>query len=119
MKCAIDRGELSIEQKRATLTLVPQKDKDVRYLKNWRPISLLNADYKILSKVLAMRIQKVIPYLINYDQSGCIKNRSTFTNIRSIFDVINYVNEQKTTGIISFIDYEKAFDTVNLNFLNE
>jgi hypothetical protein len=117
IKHAIHRGEMSIDQKRATLTLLPKKDKDVRYLKNWRPISLLNADYKILAKVLAMRIQKVIPYLINHDQSGCIKNRSTFTNIRSIYDVINYINENKRTGIITFIDYEKAFDTVNWKFL--
>jgi hypothetical protein len=99
------------------LTLVPKKDKDIRYLKNWRPISLLNADYKILAKVLAMRIQQVIPYLINHHQAGCIKNRSTFTNIRSIYDVINYINETKSTGIISFIDYEKAFDTLNWTFL--
>ena len=62
-----------------------------------------------------MRIQNVIPYLINPDQSGCTKYRSTFNNIRSIYDVINYVNEKK--GIISFIDYEKAFNTVNWNFL--
>jgi hypothetical protein len=117
IKHAIDRGEMSIEQKRATLTLVPKKDKDIRFLKNWRPISLLNADYKILAKVLAMRIQTVIPYLINHDQSGCIKHRSTFTNIRSIYDIINCINEKKTTGIITFIDYEKAFDTVNWKFL--
>jgi hypothetical protein len=101
----------------AILTLVPKKDKDIRQLKNWRPISLLNADYKILAKVLAMRMQTVIPYLINQDQSGCIKNRSTFGNIRSIYDMINYINENNTAGIIAFIDYEKAFDTVNCDFL--
>ena len=117
IKHAITREELSIEQKRATLTLVPKKDKDIRHLKNWRPISLLNADYKILAKVLAMRMQTLIPYLINQDQSCCIKNRSTFGNIRSIYDVINYINENNTTGIIAIIDYEKAFDTVNWDFL--
>ena len=78
IKTAVNRGELSIEQKRAVLTLVPKKDKDIRLLKNWRPISLLNADY--------------IPYIINQDQAGCIKNRSTFGNIRSIYDVINHIN---------------------------
>jgi hypothetical protein len=62
-------------------------------------------------------MQTVIPYLINNDQSGCIKNRSTFGNIRSIYDIINFINENNTTGIIAFIDYEKAFDTVNWDFL--
>jgi hypothetical protein len=114
---ALQKGELSIEQKRAILTLVPKKDKDIRLLKNWRPISLLNADYKILAKALALRMQRVIPYLINQDQAGCIKNRSTFGNLRSIIDIINYVNNNKNTGIITFIDYEKAFDTVNWTFM--
>jgi exonuclease III len=117
IKLAVQRGEMSIEQKRAVLTLVPKKDKDVRILKNWRPISLLNTDYKILAKALAIRIQSVIPYIINHDQSGCIKNRSTFGNIRSIYDVINYINENKRDGIITFVDYEKAFDTVSWKFL--
>ena len=88
-------------------------------MKNWRPISLLNADYKILAKALAIRMQKVIPYIINHDQEGCIKKRSTFSNIRSIMDIIDYINENKATGIITFIDYEKAFDTVNWQFLHD
>ena len=46
---AYDIGELSIEQKRSILNIIPKKDKDIRYLKNWRPISLLNTDYKILT----------------------------------------------------------------------
>ena len=53
IKGALNRGELSIEQKRAVLNLIPKKDKDIRYLKNWCPISLLNADYKIIAKALA------------------------------------------------------------------
>jgi hypothetical protein len=61
--------------------LVPKKDKEIRLLKNWHLISLLNADSKITAKVLANRMQKVIPYIINHDQSGCIKSRSTFNNI--------------------------------------
>ena len=114
---ATHTGEMSIEQRRGILSLVPKKDKDVRRLKNWRPIALLNADYKIMAKILAMRLQVVIPYLISTDQSGCIKGRSTFNNIRSMIDVIDHVNMQKLPGIMFFIDYEKAFDTVSWNFL--
>jgi hypothetical protein len=113
----IQDGKLSIEQRRAVLTLLPKKNKDTRYLKNWRPLSLLNTDYKILAKVLAKRLQGVLPDIISYDQSGCLKGRSTFSNIRGTIDVINYVNNKNLPGYLAFIDYEKAFDTVKWSFL--
>ena len=50
------------------LNLLPKKDKDIRHLANWRPVSLLNTDYKILTKAFAIRLQKVIPSIINHDQ---------------------------------------------------
>jgi hypothetical protein len=78
---------------------------------------LLNTDYKILAKALAKRLQMVLNDIINLDQSGCIKGRSSFTNIRSTLDIINYTNENSLPGILAFIDYEKAFDTVKWPFL--
>ena len=63
------KGELSITQKQGIITLLPKKDKDVRYLKNWRPISLLNTDYKILTKCLANRLKKVLPNIIHLNQT--------------------------------------------------
>jgi exonuclease III len=113
----INEGEMSIEQKRAVLTLLPKKDKDPRYIKNWRPLSLLNVDYKILAKLLARRLQKVLSDIINTDQTGCIAKRSAHSNIRSIIDIVNHANEKKLMGIIAFIDFEKAFDTVKWSFL--
>ncbi len=62
-------GELTIEQKRGIITLLPKKGKNRLFLKNWIPISLLNTDYKIIAKILAMRLQLVLTNLINYDQS--------------------------------------------------
>jgi hypothetical protein len=110
---SVEENEMSIEQKRAILTLLPKKEKDSRYIKNWRPLSLLNTDYKILAKLLAKRLQKILPTVINPNQTGCIKDRATFTNIRSTIDIINYANENNLPGLIAFIDFEKAFDTVN------
>jgi hypothetical protein len=117
LQFGIAKGELSIEQKRAILTLIPKKEKDSRYIKNWRPLSLLNTDYKIIAKLLAKRLQPVLPEIINTDQSGCIKNRSSFSNLRTTIDIMNFAREQNLTGIIAFIDFEKAFDTVNWKFL--
>jgi hypothetical protein len=57
-------GQLSIDQRRGIINLIPKKSKDPRLLKNWGPISLLSTDYKIITKVLANRIKKVLPSVI-------------------------------------------------------
>jgi hypothetical protein len=64
--------ELSIEQKTGILTLLPKKTKNRLLLKNWRPISLLNTDYKLIAKILGSRLQNVLPDLSNEDQSGTL-----------------------------------------------
>ena len=68
-------GELSTTQKRGIINLIFKKN-DKNLLSNWRPITLLNTDYKILAHVLANRLKKVIPKLVNTDQSGYIKGRN-------------------------------------------
>ena len=62
--------QLSISQRQAMITLTEKKGKDKRYLKNWRPISLINVDAKIASKAIAMRIKKVIAKLVHCDQTA-------------------------------------------------
>ena len=68
-------GELSTSQRQVVITLIEKKGRDRRLVKNWRPISLMNVDTKIASKVLALRMKKVIPNLINYDQTAYVKGR--------------------------------------------
>jgi hypothetical protein len=111
------QNKLSIDQRRAILSLIPKKDKDPRMLKNWRPISLLNTDYKIFAKTMATRLQKVLDCIISHDQQGCLKGRSTYSNIRSTVDVISYTREQDLPGLLAFIDFEKAFDMVKWPFM--
>ena len=64
------KGEMSISQRRGVISLIPKKNKDNLLLKNWRPVSLLNTDYKIATKCIATRLEKVLPTLINSDQIG-------------------------------------------------
>ena len=59
-----------ISQRQGIRALIPKKNKDTHYLKNWRPVTLLNVDYKI-----ALRIEKVLPHLINPTQTGYVKGR--------------------------------------------
>ena len=70
---AFDTGILSISQKRGIITLVRKPNKDATSLENLRPISLLNVDYKILTKTIAKILGKVLPKIINPDQTSFIK----------------------------------------------
>ena len=63
-----------LTRKKAIIRLIEKKGKDRRYIKNWRPISLLNVDTKIASKALALRLEKVHPFVINDDQYAYVKN---------------------------------------------
>ena len=63
----LDHGELSLDQRQGVLSLIQKKDKDIQRLKNWHHISLLKADYKIIAKILAKRLQNVLPHIIRVD----------------------------------------------------
>ena len=117
LQYSLKMGELSVEQKRGIITLIPKKDKNRLFLKNWRPITLLNVDYKILTKVLGNRLLEVLPHLIHDDQTGYIKGRFIGCNIRLIEDVMFYTEKNDIPGIILNVDFEKAFDSLNWNFI--
>ena len=68
------KKEISTSQRQAVIKLIEKKDKDKRYIKNWRPISFLNVDYKIISKGLASSLKKVLPNLISAQQMAYVKN---------------------------------------------
>ena len=114
---SFDSGEISNSQKQAIITLIDKKDKDRTYLENWRPISLVNADSKLASKVISNRIKKVLPRIIHYYQSGFIKGRFIGEVARSILDIIDHTETLKFSGILRFIDFEKAFDSIEWDFL--
>ena len=87
---AFDSRSLSISQRWGIITLIPKPNKDTTLLNNLRPTSLLNTDYKILTKVIAKRLEKVLPKIINLDQTGYAKNRYIGENVRFISDIMSY-----------------------------
>ena len=116
-KYSFEHNLLTQEQRRGILNLLPKKDKDLRHLKNWRPVSLLTTDYKILTKALAMKLQKVIPTVVNSDQVGYIKKRYIGENVRIIQDILLHADLEQLDAYITQIDFEKAFDSIEWPFL--
>ena len=111
-------GSLSSTQRNALITCLP-KEGDLTLLKNWRPISLLNTDYKIISKVIAERLYKVLPTLISEDQTCNLQNRKISYNLSLIRDVIAYANSTEQPYCILTVDQMKAFDKVDWGFLRK
>ena len=107
---------LTYSQRSSVLALLFKKG-DPLLLDNFRPISLLNVDLKILSHVLAQRLKKILSKLINEDQTGYIKNRFIGFNLRQIQDIIDYADIYKIEGSLVFIDFKKAFDSLEWDFM--
>jgi len=116
-KECLDRGELSASMKQGLITLVPKPNKDKLFLDNWRPITLLNSDYKILAAVYARRLKPCLEEVISLTQSGFMKGRHISNNIRLVLDLLDYSELVNDDALILFLDFYKAFDTVEHTFM--
>ena len=87
---AKQKGILHLAARRGIIALIPKKDKDPLFLKNWRPLTMLNTDYKILVRVLAMRMQSVFGDVIAETQTGFMTGRQASTAIRMAIDITQY-----------------------------
>ena len=114
---SFEKGELSASQKQAVITLIQKKNRDVMLIKNWRPISLINIDSKIASKALVAKIKKVIHSLISYHQTAYVKGRYIGESVCLIDDPLKYAENESIDGILFAADIEKAFDSVDHNFI--
>ena len=113
---SLKTGRLPLSCRRAAITLLPKKG-DLQELKNWRPVSLLCTDYKILSKALALRLREVMASIIHPDQTYCVPGRLISDNVTLIRDILELSSSLGIKiGLIS-IDQEKAFDRVEHQYL--
>ena len=95
-----------------------KKDKDKRFITNWRHILLINVDAKIASKALAKRLQKVLPHINKEDQHAYVEGRSIYNAVRNIYDIMEFTQDEDLPRLRVALDFEKAFDSLSRRFLS-
>ncbi|XP_071705309.1 uncharacterized protein [Rutidosis leptorrhynchoides] len=113
-----EKGEFSKGCNASFVTLVPKKN-DPRGLGDYRPISLIGSYYKIIAKILSNRLRKVIPRLIGSEQSAFLKRRYILDGVLVANETLDYMMNNRAKGLIFKLDFEKAFDCLNWDFLLE
>ena len=107
---------MSFSQRTGLIILLYKKN-DRFDTKNWRPISLLCTDYKILSKVLTNRLKTVLSSVISNAQSCGVPGRFSGSNIRTVQDIVNYCNLNQLGSALISLDQEKAFDRMDWSYM--
>lgn len=112
---AIQKKQIPEKVSQGVLMLLPKKG-DLRKTENWRPISLLNCDFKAVSAVLAARLNNVLPGLIDVDQRGFVAGRLIGENALEMQTVIEFCQETGKKGALINLDFRKAFDSLDWGF---
>ena len=116
LNCSLASGSLPTSLRCALISLIFKTGDRLEH-KNWRPISLLNVDYKLCARSLAGRILNVLHHVIAPDQTCGVRGRFIGENVALLRDVIHYASESGVPAAILSLDQEKAFDRVDWPFL--
>ena len=107
-----ERKELSISRTQAIIKLTVKNDRDKKYIKNWRPISLLNVNIKI-SKAFVKKLKEILPCLISAQQTTYVQNKNIGESGRLISVIIKITNIRRVEDFLVTMDVEKAHQTTD------
>ena len=107
LNLSFTHDQLSNSQHQAMITLIKEKGKDKRFLKNWMPISLINVAAKVASKSLALRVRKVLNSLIHSDQTAYLKDRYIGDSVTLISDILEYTDDNDIEAILFSADLKR------------
>jgi exonuclease III len=114
---SVKTGLLPQSQIESVITLLPKEGKDIKDIKNWRPITLANCDSKIVTKALANRMARVLETIIDKSQTAYIPGRSVMDNIRSNFLTRSHCKSRNLKALLISLDAKKAFDSVSHKYI--
>ena len=114
---AFEINKIHTSGREGIISLIPKRNRDNRFLKSWRPIILLCADYKLISKVIANRLKVNLNSIIGEEQAGFVKDRNIAQNTRQVMDVAYLCKKHNIDGLLLQVDFEKAFDKVEYSSL--
>ncbi|CAM2102787.1 unnamed protein product [Caretta caretta] len=109
---SLQREVLPLLCRRAVLAVLPKKG-DLRDLRNWRPVSLLSTDYKVVAKAILLQLGSVLVDVVHPDQTYSILGRTIFDNLYLIRDLLELVCRDGLSFALLSLDQEKAFDRVD------
>lgn len=113
----LKKGEIPPSCRETIITVIPKDGKVSTDCSSYRPVSLLNQDYKLFTSILAKRLEAILPVIKQLDQTGFIRQRRTQDNVRRTLHVVKHINRNKLDAFLLGLDAEKAFDSVDWLFL--
>lgn len=110
-------GQFPQTLKEASITLILKTGKCPESCASYRPIALLNVDRKLLSKILASRLENILPILIKEDQTGFTKGGNSSATVRCLLNAVQAIKQNSSSGLVLSLDAEKAFNCIEWSFL--
>ena len=109
INCCFEKGQLSTSLRQSIITCIPKGNKDRKFIKNWRPISLLCVTYKLASAAMAERIKPFLEKIISRNQTGFITGRYIGESTRLIYDLMHHTQANKIPGLLMTILFHGHF----------